>query len=111
MRDDLKQFLNKRIEVVGKFIRYGTKNSFNGTPIKTVLLCDIYTTDGIFITDHMWFTDIQGFDKLGKLKYKDMIQFEAQCQGYAKGYGCSREFGDPREWDYHLTYLSNIKLL
>lgn len=111
MREELKPFLNKVIEVEGTFSKYGYKSSFNGNYIRTVLLLDLITTDGIKLTDHMWFVDLHGFDKLGELRYGDQIRFKALCQGYAKGYGCSREFGNPREWDYNLLYPSDITLV
>lgn len=108
MRDKLKTYLDKFVEVVGTFKRYGTKRSYNGTPITTVLLVDIHTLEGEYLTDHQWFVNIHGFDKLGQLRYGDKIAFNAKCEGYAKGEQY-REFGHPREWDYELLYPSNIR--
>ena len=113
MREKLEK-LTGRIVVVGTFIKYGTKTTFNGNHIRTVLLRNLTTTDGELLTDHQWLLENLGFQKLN-LRYGEKVSFSAVVQRYFKGRnipderGVYDDFKSGRECDYQFIGLRDLK--
>lgn len=42
-----------RTSFIGTFVRFGTKNSYKGPPITTLLMKDISNNDGSITEDHV----------------------------------------------------------
>lgn len=69
--------------------RFGTKASFRGPPVPTILLRNIAdVASGTLLSDHLWFT-------CGKwsagLAVGDIVEFDARVGDYIKGYQGRRE--------------------
>jgi hypothetical protein len=96
-----------------EFVRYGSKSSFTGWPVRTLLFKDV-KLDGKIVTDHLWFTMTKGFGTLGTLEPGDLVDFHARVTEYAKGYRGHRDDVDaaPIGTDYRLsrpTMITRVK--
>lgn len=109
MRKKLTGYIEVRGTFTGTFIRKGMKNGYKG-PIETILLGDIRDENGEVLTDHLWFNMTKGFEALGKLKEGDLIQFNARCKEYEKGYkGYRDDVYKPIEKDFKLSHPTKVK--
>ena len=108
MRKDLTEYTDTRGTFTGTFVRMGQKNGYKG-PVPTVLLKDVKNVEGKVLTDHLWFNYTKGFQSLGELKEGDIVQFNARCKEYEKGYnGYRADVYKPIEIDYKLSHPSKI---
>lgn len=108
MRKKLRTYEETRGTFTGTFVREGSKNGYKG-PERTLLLKDIKDINGNILCDHLWFNYTKGFDKLGKLAEGEVIQFNARCKEYQKGYkGYRDDVYKPLEWDYKLSHPTKI---
>lgn len=108
MRNNLTEYTETRGTFKGVFVRKGTKNGYKG-PEETLLLKDITDQCDKKLTDHLWFNYTKGFEKLGELKEGDLIQFNARCKEYEKGYkGYRYDVYKPIELDYKLSHPTKI---
>lgn len=111
MRKELTRYIEIRGTFTGTFIRKGMKNGYKG-PLETILLGNIRNENGDILTDHLWFNMTKGFKSLGKLEEGDIIQFNARCKGYEKGYkGYRDDVYKPIEKDFKLSHPTKIKKL
>jgi len=111
MRQELQKIREQRKTFIGIFGRYGSKTNWHGFPETTILLIDIKDSNGKIITNHIWFKMTKGFEKLGELKEKDVIQFDARVKNYIKGYHGRKaeEYGEENyEEDYKLNFPTKI---
>lgn len=108
MRKDLTKYTETRGTFTGVFVREGSKNGYKG-PEPTILLKDIKNKEGVLLTDHLWFNYTKQFKALGKLNEGDLIQFNARCKEYEKGYkGYRNDVYKPIETDYKLSHPTKI---
>lgn len=111
MRKELEKIEEVRGTFTGVFVRKGTKNGYMCIE-ETILLKDVKNSEGKLMTDHLWFNYTKGFQKLGTLKEGDVIQFDARCKSYLKGYkGYRMDVYKPLEWDYKLSHPTKLKKL
>ena len=109
MREKLTEYIEVRGTFTGTFIRTGFKNGYKG-PVETILLGNIKDENGIILTDHLWFNLTKGFEALGELEEGDIIQFNARCREYEKGYkGYKDDVYKPVEKYFKLSYPTKIK--
>jgi hypothetical protein len=110
MRQELRKLNEVRATFKAIFVRFGTKNGWNGKVEKTVLLKDIKGTDGRIITDHLWFNCTNGFNIL-ILNEGDEVIFDARVKEYYKGYKGYRDdvYDKPIEKDYRLSHPTKIR--
>lgn len=112
-RKGLVDYQETRGTFTGIFEKEGWKSGYNGGS-PTILLTKIKNSDGKVLADHLWFNYTKGFYSLGQLEQGDVIQFNARCTEYVKGY-----FGNdpivaaehPIEEDYRLSNPTKVKLL
>jgi hypothetical protein len=112
MRDELAKRAGFRRRFQGCFVRFGTKSSYKGPPVTTVLLEDVVeVASGKLVTDHLWFMMGKRFESL-KLEPGDMVRFDARVTSYIKGYRGKQEDDDfdgrPVERDYRLSFPTNL---
>lgn len=110
MRQELKNIENVRQRFIAKFVRYGSKKSFKGHPIKTLLFEEIKDSKGKEVADHVWFTTGKQFEKLN-IQPGEKICFDARVKHYIKGYRgrIDDEYDHkPVEKDYKLSHPNNI---
>lgn len=113
-RKGLKQYMETRGTFTGVFERDGWKRGYKGNDLPTLLLLNIKNDKGNVVSDHLWFNYTKGFSDLGQLEKGDIIQFNARCKEYTKGYfGYKEEVAieKPIEDDYKLSYPTKIKLI
>lgn len=111
MRKKLKQKgFDERHTFTGTFERFGIKRGYKG-PVETVLLVDIFDSNGKKMTDHLWFNKTKGFASLD-LKEGDIIQFDARVAACEKGYkGYREDVYAPIKTDYKLSYPTKISII
>jgi hypothetical protein len=112
MRETLKKFNGKRTRFQGTFVRFGTKNGWQGSAERTILLKDVkHVLSGIIVCDHVWFTLRKRFSEV-EPKEGDVLEFDARVTEYLKGYRGRRaeETGEAySERDYKLSNPTKIK--
>ena len=103
MRKDLTEYTDTRGTSQVRLLGWDRKNGYKG-PVPTVLLKDVKNVEGKVLTDHLWFNYTKGFQSLGELKEGDIVQFNARCKEYEKGYkGYRADVYKPIEIDYKLS--------
>lgn len=112
MRKELANIGGVRKRFIATFVRYGSKKSFKGYPIKTLLFENIRDKYGKVYCDHLWFTINKTFGKLD-LSEGDNISFDARVKPYIKGYRGRRdedfyEDHKPVSKDFKLSHPNNI---
>lgn len=111
MRTELKKLNKTRLTIVGKVEGFGTKTSFKGPPIKTLLLTHVRAKEGDQLTDHLWFTD-GTWSK--DLEQGDIVQLDARVKPYQKGYrgrNIDALIDNPPSIDYKLSHPSKVQVL
>jgi hypothetical protein len=89
IRIGLKRRDGERLTCIAVVERFGTKSSYRGPPIQTLLLKDIVDCNSSkLLTTHLWFTCGKWSEKL---KVGDTFQFDARVSMYEKGYRGRRE--------------------
>jgi hypothetical protein len=108
MRTGLKNINGERKRFIATFQRFGTKPSYTGRPITTLLFVNVRDEKGTVYSDHLWFTDGLQFQRL-KLEEGEHICFDARVKPYTKGYKGRREdVYAPVTKDYKLSHPNNI---
>lgn len=111
MRKELKQWLNKKVQVKQATVeRYGLKSEFIGGDSVTILLKDILLFDGRkeIIVDHAWMNCGKWFEK-ANLKTGSKVSMNCHVKEYEKGYVNFREFIDERVIDIGVQRASKIQ--
>jgi hypothetical protein len=86
MRKELKKLDGLRDLFIAKFVREGSKSSYKGAQLPTILLKDVLrVSDKKLMCDHLWFNKTKAFAAL-ELKEGLEIQFAARVKQYSKGY-------------------------
>lgn len=108
MRKELKKIDDVRDTFTATFVRFGTKNGWNGNVEKTILLKDIKDKMGKIVAGHLWFNYTKGFYML-ILNEGDVVKFNARVKEYTKGYfGHRDDVYKPIEYDYKLSHPTKI---
>ena len=110
MRKNLKSILGIRSRFTATVEQFGTKSSFKGKPLKTILLIDVYYINNEKVADHLWMT----CGKWSKnIKVGDKIAFDARVSEYIKGYKGYRDdvYGKPITKDYRLERPTKVIIL
>lgn len=113
MRKELAKIAGVRQRFTATFVRYGSKKSFKGAPIKTLLFENVSDKYGKEFCDHIWFTINKQFKNLN-LEGGDKISFDARVKSYTKGYRGRKEYDEeaydpkPITNDFKLSHPNNI---
>lgn len=108
MRNQLKQFNGERMRFTATVERFGTKSSFKGPPLSTVLLKRVcLTSTGEEVTDHLWFTKGKSWESC---TIGCTVQFDARVTTYLKGYKGRRDdvYDAPIVMDYKLERPTRV---
>lgn len=110
VREELEKIHGVRAEFRGEVAKFGTKPTWKGPPIQTMLLRNVCDAGGKIVTDHLWFTVYKTLAELN-LEVGDEIVFEARVADYVKGYRGHREDYDlpPVETDYKLSHPTRAR--
>lgn len=108
MRENLKQMCGVRTRFIATVKRFGTKKSYKGSSIETILLSDVTLSSGDVVTDHVWFT----CGKWSEGLYPgNVISFNARVKEYIKGYQGYREdalMENPPTLDFRLDRPTKV---
>lgn len=109
MREVLHFLEGKRLKFQGVVKRIGTRSSFKGPDLETILVKNITLADrDTVICDHVWLTKRK---RLAEVKAGDIIQFEARVGKYLKGYKGHRfDVYKPTQIDYRLDRPSKVEV-
>ncbi len=97
----------QRFRVRAKVERFGSKRTFRGSLVETILLVDLAdTATGDLLTDHLWMT--AGKWSSG-LSAGDRVTFDARVASYTKGYrGRRDDVHVPIEEDWKLSRPTKV---
>lgn len=107
MREELKKLYGRRLRFEALVERFGSKSSFRGPPVETVLLRDVRRIDtGELVTDHLWWARGKWAEAL---EPGQVIEFDARVDSYLKGYfGRREEVYAPPQRDYRLVRPTRV---
>lgn len=111
MRKELADKEGERRRFRATFVRFGSKQGYQGYKEETILFKDIMDlSTNKLISDHAWFNLTKGFERL-KLNPGIQITFDARIKEYHKGY-VNRRYGiDKRKKDYRLSHPTNVSIV
>lgn len=110
MREGLAKRNGLRTLYRGTVVRFGSKPSYRGPAMPTILLRDVTDSRGEVVADHLWFTYGKSFARLD-LQPGDVVEFVARAEPYVRGYqGRRDDVGDrPLERDYRLSFPTRVR--
>ncbi len=111
MRKELADKEGERRSFRATFVRFGSKQGYQGYKEETILLKNIRdVSSGKLVTDHAWFHLTKGFERLN-LNPGVQVIFDARIKEYRKGY-VNRRYGiDNRKKDYRLSHPTNVSIV
>ena len=112
MRKELKKLNGQRELFTAKIVREGTKSSFKGATLSTILLKEVRrVSDGKLMCDHLWLNKTKAIAALD-LSVGLEIKFAARVKSYSKGYmgkkeGLSKEV----KQDFKLSHPTQVEVV
>lgn len=112
MRKELKKLNGHRDLFTAKIVKEGTKSSFRGATLLTILLKDVKrVSDGKLMCDHLWLNKTKAFTALD-LSVGLEVQFVARVKAYTKGYMGKKEYLNRElKQDFKLSYPTNVEVV
>lgn len=110
MRKKLKKLEEKRITVFATIKQFGSKKTYRGGRLPTVLLIDIKDLNGKFLTNHIWINLTKGLSNINVFIGSN-IQFDARIKEYKKGYINKHIDINSLKKDYKLSHPTKFKII
>lgn len=112
MRTELKKLANRRCRFVGTYQATIDHWNWKGEAHDSVLLTNIYDTEGELLTGHTWIQDTFAFGNL-RLHKGHRISFIGEVQEYMKGCRGMRrsQNNKKRSVDYTVGHISDVSII
>ncbi len=97
---------------IGKLVKEGSKSSFKGASLATILLKDVRrVSDGKLMCGHLWLNKTKAFAALD-LSVGLEIQFAARVKPYSKGYrGKKEDVKRKTKQDFKLSHPTQVTVV
>jgi len=109
LRRELKKLDGQRDLFTAKIVKEGTKSSYKGATLPTILLEDVQrVSDGKLMCDHIWLNKTKAFAALD-LSVGLELQFAARVKLYSKGYrGRKKDIQSEVKQDFKLSHPTQV---